>query len=43
VIAGLLWTTFGPVVPFAFGAALSLAAALILAFRLRAGAVPQAA
>jgi MFS family permease len=43
VIAGLLWTTFGPVVPFAFGAALSLAAALILAFRLRAGGVPQAA
>jgi len=34
VIAGLLWDTFGPVVPFAFGACLSLAAALILAFGL---------
>ncbi len=34
VIAGLLWNAFGPVVPFAFGASLSLAAALILAFGL---------
>ncbi|MCX7026393.1 MAG: MFS transporter [Spirochaetes bacterium] len=31
ILAGLLWTTFGPVVPFAFGAALSLAAAIVLA------------
>ena len=30
VIAGLLWNAFGPAVPFVFGAALSLAAALIL-------------
>ncbi len=34
VIAGLLWNTFGPVVPFAFGASLSFASALILAFGL---------
>jgi len=34
IIAGLLWTAFGPVVPFAFGASLSLASALILAFAL---------
>jgi MFS family permease len=34
VIAGLLWNTFGSVVPFAFGASLSLLSALILAFRL---------
>jgi len=31
VIAGFLWNIFGPVVPFALGAFLSLAAALILA------------
>ncbi len=31
VIAGFLWNIFGPVVPFALGASLSLAAALILA------------
>lgn len=35
VIAGLLWNAFGPVVPFAFGASLSFAAALILAFGLK--------
>jgi MFS family permease len=34
VIAGLLWNTFGSVVPFAFGASLSLLSALILAFGL---------
>ena len=34
VIAGLLWNEFGSVVPFAFGAGLSLASALILAFGL---------
>jgi MFS family permease len=32
VIAGLLWNAFGSAVPFAFGASLSLASALILAF-----------
>jgi len=37
VIAGFLWNAFGPVVPFALGAALSLSAALLLAFRLPAG------
>jgi MFS family permease len=30
VITGLLWTAYGPVTPFLFGAALSLAAAVIL-------------
>jgi len=30
VIAGFLWDNFGAAVPFVFGAALSLAAALIL-------------
>jgi MFS family permease len=34
VVAGLLWNGFGPIVPFAFGAALSFAAALVLAFGL---------
>jgi MFS family permease len=34
VIAGLLWNAFGSVVPFAFGASLSLLSALILAFGL---------
>ena len=34
VIAGFLWNIFGPVVPFALGAFLSLAAALILAIGL---------
>jgi len=34
VIAGILWSTFGPGVPFAFGASLSLLSALILAFGL---------
>lgn len=37
VIAGLLWNAFGPVVPFSFGAVLSLAAALILALGLPRG------
>ncbi|MFA6366319.1 MAG: hypothetical protein WCX13_03935, partial [Candidatus Hydrogenedentales bacterium] len=31
VIAGFLWNIFGPAVPFALGAFLSLAAALMLA------------
>jgi MFS family permease len=35
VVAGLLWSSFGPFVPFAFGAGLSLVAALILVFGLR--------
>ncbi|MFH1212860.1 MAG: MFS transporter, partial [Candidatus Neomarinimicrobiota bacterium] len=35
VIAGLLWNTFGAVVPFSFGASLSLLSALILVFGLR--------
>jgi len=30
VITGLLWNAYGPVIPFVFGAALSLSAALIL-------------
>ena len=34
VIAGLLWNAFGSVVPFAFGASLSLVSALTLAFGL---------
>ncbi|MFA5322467.1 MAG: MFS transporter [Smithella sp.] len=34
VIAGLLWNAFGSMVPFALGAGLSLASALILAFGL---------
>ena len=34
VIAGLLWNTFGPVAPFAFGASLSFVSAMILAFGL---------
>jgi MFS family permease len=34
VIAGLLWDALGPVVPFAFGACLSLVAALVLAIGL---------
>jgi hypothetical protein len=34
ITAGLLRTAIGPVVPFAFGASLSLASALILAFGL---------
>ena len=34
VIAGLLWNAFGSVVPFAFGASLSLLSALILVFGL---------
>jgi len=35
VIAGLLWNTFGAVVPFSFGASLSFLSALILVFGLR--------
>jgi len=35
VIAGLLWNAFGSVVPFAFGACLSLVSALILVFGLQ--------
>jgi len=34
IIAGFLWSTFGSVVPFAFGASLSLISALLLAFGL---------
>lgn len=34
IIAGLLWNAFGPVIPFALGAGLSLASGLILAFGL---------
>lgn len=34
LIAGLLWSRYGPEVTFSFGAALSLAAALLLALRL---------
>jgi len=34
LIAGLLWSAFGPMLPFAFGASLSLASACILAFGL---------
>ncbi|HWR12173.1 MAG TPA: MFS transporter [Rectinemataceae bacterium] len=34
VMAGLLWNAFGPALPFALGAGLSLAAALMLAFGL---------
>ena len=37
VIAGVLWDTFGPVAPFAFGASLSFIAALVLAFGLPSG------
>lgn len=35
VIAGLLWSAFGPAVPFALGSSLSFAAALVLAIGLR--------
>jgi len=35
VIAGLLWDGYGPQVPFVFGAAMSLVAALILIFFMR--------
>jgi MFS family permease len=35
VITGLLWNAFGAVIPFVFGAALSLAAALILMIFMR--------
>lgn len=37
LLAGLLWNSFGPVVPFAFGALLSLVAALTLAIGLKEG------
>jgi hypothetical protein len=39
LIAGFLWSRFGPEVTFSFGAALSLAAALLLAFRLPTASV----
>ncbi len=39
LIAGLLWSRFGPEVTFSFGAALSLAAALLLALRLPSASV----
>ncbi|MDP2790738.1 MAG: MFS transporter [Rectinemataceae bacterium] len=35
VIAGLLWSAFGPVAPFALGAGLSMTAAIILSFGLK--------
>jgi MFS family permease len=35
IIAGFLWNAMGPIVPFAMGSALSLIAALILAFGLK--------
>lgn len=41
VIAGLLWNMFGSVVPFAFGASLSLLSALILAFGLQQSSLPS--
>jgi MFS family permease len=37
VIAGILWTTFNDMVPFAFGASLSVCAALLLAMFLNTG------
>ena len=37
VIAGILWTTFNDTVPFAFGASLSVCAALLLAVFLNTG------
>ncbi len=40
VIAGLLWDTFGAFAPFTFGAMLSVLAALLLQFGLRADAAP---
>jgi MFS family permease len=43
VAAGVLWTAFGPAVPFALGAALAFAAALTLGFGLPRHAVPPAA
>jgi hypothetical protein len=41
VIAGALWSAFGMAVPFLFGAALSLTAALTLAFFLRDPTPPK--
>ena len=38
LITGLLWTRFGPVVPFVFGASLSLTAAFILALWMKPAA-----
>jgi len=35
VVTGLLWTSFGSVMPFIYGACLSLAAALILLLYLK--------
>ncbi len=43
LIAGLLWSAFGPVAPFALGAGLSLAAALTLGVGLRSGKVERMA
>lgn len=40
LIAGLLWNAFGPVAPFAVGASLSIAAALILLFWMREKPAP---
>jgi len=42
VIAGFLWNAFGPAVPFAVGASLSLAAALTLALGLKDGSAAAA-
>lgn len=41
VIAGLLWDAFGAFAPFTFGAALSVAAALLLQFGLKGDPAPQ--
>ncbi|HPS67337.1 MAG TPA: MFS transporter [Holophaga sp.] len=41
LITGLLWNAFGPVVPFAFGAGLSLSAALVLAWPSNPGKAPS--
>jgi len=42
VIAGLMWDRFGPAIPFVFGAALSLTAALILVFFMKNKQIPDA-
>ncbi len=41
LIAGILWNAFGPVVPFAFGAALSFLSALVLAIGLKSKEEPE--
>jgi hypothetical protein len=38
VIAGILWNSFGTVVPFVFGASMSFIAAMILVFFMRSSA-----